>query len=321
MQEYLKKNSVNSKEDLDVFLKSLHGNLTVGFIKLANNLECMSVFLSMYNVDSFGDLQVLLRYSSLEKKCPCCDNLIRADKKTCSRACSQVLRFRDPNERERMSILQLKQWENFTDEHRKEMIHARKKGFIDKYGVDHNWKIEKVKEDRKKTWLEKYGFENPNKNEKQKQKLRDNLKQNHNLYFKFKSLKLPSGKIVKYQGYEDIVIMYHLQYVSESALHTENLSFDYYDTNLKRNRLYLPDFQIGETVFEVKSTFTVRQILNIRDKAIGVVNSGKSFKLILVQNDKEEMLTCKTNELLSLKENDYKKINWFKYEIDENTLN
>lgn len=56
-----------------------------------------------------------------------------------------------------------------------DVIASTRKLFLEKYGVDHPWKLEEVKERRKKTWLKNYGVENPGQSEEIKEKKKKTL--------------------------------------------------------------------------------------------------------------------------------------------------
>lgn len=80
----------------------------------------------------------------------------------------------------------------------------RKETMLTKYGVESYNSTDEFKNRRKKTWLEKYGVDNPTKNEAILQK---SMISNAKSEYRTKSLILPSGKVFRYQGFEDKAIL------------------------------------------------------------------------------------------------------------------
>lgn len=74
---------------------------------------------------------------------------------------------------------------------------------IKKYGVESYSSTEEFKTRRKHTWVEKYGVDNPTKSPVILQKV---MESNALSEYRSKLLTLPSGKVIRYQGYEDRVI-------------------------------------------------------------------------------------------------------------------
>jgi hypothetical protein len=68
-----------------------------------------------------------------------------------------------------------------------------------KYGVQHTGQLESVKTKFKQTCLTKYGVENPSQNAEIAEKASSNG-------YKIKKYELPSGKIIKCQGYEPFAL-------------------------------------------------------------------------------------------------------------------
>lgn len=133
----------------------------------------------------------------------------------------------------------------------------RKETMLGKYGVDsYNSTIE-FKERRKKTWIEKYGVDNPTKNA---EILHKSMVSSSKSAFRTKTLTLQSGKVFRYQGYEDKVIKELL----ESGIHEDdiltgpgNVPHIRYEFNGKKCRYY-PDIFLPKLnkVIEVKSEYT-----------------------------------------------------------------
>lgn len=133
----------------------------------------------------------------------------------------------------------------------------RKETMLKKYGVESYNSTEEFKERRKRTWIEKYGVDNPTKNE---EILHKSMLSNSKSEYRTKTLILPSGKVFRYQGFEDKVILELL----ESGIHEDelltgpgNVPHIRYEFEGKSHRyypdIYLPNYN---KVIEVKSEYT-----------------------------------------------------------------
>lgn len=105
---------------------------------------------------------------------------------------------------------------------------------------------------------------------------------------KYKEYKLPSGRIVKVQGYEPQALDKLLQLYDEldiiigvKNIHTEIGKIKYFQENKERS--YYPDFYIKSinTIIEVKSTYTynLHKIKNELKKQ-ACINAGLNFKFM-----------------------------------------
>jgi len=140
----------------------------------------------------------------------------------------------------------------FQNENVKEKIRATN---LEKYGVEHNLQREEVKEKIRATNLEKYGVEhsiqNPEIMEKQ-------IKSSYYL----KEYTLPSGSIIKIQGYEHYALdeLFHQENIDENDIVTgcKNVPTIWYtDVNEKRRRHFVDIFMPRQNkCIEVKSTWT-----------------------------------------------------------------
>jgi hypothetical protein len=128
---------------------------------------------------------------------------------------------------------------------------------MEKYGFESYNSTDEFKNRRKKTWIEKYGVDNPTKNQ---EILHKSMVTNSKSAYRTKTLILPSGKVFRYQGYEDKVIKELL----ESGIHEDdiltgpgNVPHIYYEFNGKKCRYY-PDIFLPllNKVIEVKSEYT-----------------------------------------------------------------
>jgi hypothetical protein len=146
-----------------------------------------------------------------------------------------------------------------------------------RYGCEYGLQNEEVKEKRRLSNLEKYGFENPLQREEIKEKMRQtNLqiygveyvaqcpeiyeKQNKNSYY-LKDYVLPSGNIIKIQGYEHYALdeLCKKENNNENDIITgsKNVPTIWYNNNGKKHRhfvdIYIPSMN---KCIEVKSTWT-----------------------------------------------------------------
>lgn len=133
----------------------------------------------------------------------------------------------------------------------------RKKTWLDKYGVDSYAKTSEFLDRRKATWLDKYGVDNPSKNQNVLNKI---LVANSKSEYKSKQMTLPSGKIIRYQGNEDKVIIDLIKAgIKENDIVTGpgNVPQIKYMFNGKIHTYY-PDIYIPRLnqIIEVKSLYT-----------------------------------------------------------------
>jgi len=133
----------------------------------------------------------------------------------------------------------------------------RKLTMLKKYGTESYNSTDEFKDRRKKTWMEKYGVDNPTKNE---EILHKSMLSNAKSEYRTKTLTLPSGKIIRYQGFEDQVIMDLLN----SGVHEDdivtgpgNVPHIKYEFEGKSCRYY-PDIYLPKLnkIIEVKSQYT-----------------------------------------------------------------
>jgi len=149
---------------------------------------------------------------------------------------------------------------------------------LEKYGVEYGLQSEEVKEKRRVTNLEKYGFENPLQREEIKEKSKqtcfkkygvEHPSQNIEIYEKMtkksyyiKDYILPSGNIIKIQGYEHFALDELLQKenINENDIITgcNNVPTIWYnDENGKNHRHFVDIFIPSQNCcIEVKSTWT-----------------------------------------------------------------
>jgi hypothetical protein len=198
--------------------------------------------------------------------------------------------------------------------------------FMVRYGVDWYSKSEEFKQKFKSSSIEKYGTEHPMLDSDYKEKVSKTIKEKYgeNWYvltkkfkehcfnskvqkygqpitgFKFKEYKLPSGKIIKVQGYENFALDILLKNYIE-----EDLAIIYSDIKeeigminyfmYEKDRIYLPDIYIKSEnkIIEVKSDYTYNLELqkNLLKKE-ACINNGISFEFWII-DDKGNLIEIK----------------------------
>jgi hypothetical protein len=159
--------------------------------------------------------------------------------------------------------------------------------YLKKYGM-HPLKTDEVKSKRINTCLEKYGG-HPNQNKEVQAKSEINS-------FAFKDYMMPSGCVVKYQGYENIAIDELVQIYEEEdiAIGRSNVpTIDYFVGEEKH--VYFPDFFIRSEnkIIEVKSEWTIQlRRANIEEKALATVKAGYKYEM-WIYNDKKVKVQTK----------------------------
>ena len=185
---------------------------------------------------------------------------------------------------------------------------------LKKYGVDYPSKNEEVKQKFKETCLKKYGKNTPLQNEEVKQKIKEtclkkygveNPSQNTEIMekcsknaYKLKEYILPSGTILKVQGYEN--------YALDELIQQENIPEEdiingcknvpeiwYDDENNKKHRHFVDIFIPSQNrCIEVKSTWTAEKKQdNIFLKQKAGKEAGYNYE-IWVYNGKGEKVKC-----------------------------
>ena len=123
-----------------------------------------------------------------------------------------------------------------------------------RYGVEHAMKLPETVQKRSRTNLERYGYSAAMNNPEVYKKALSRR-------YRIKNLILPSGRIVKCQGYEDRAILFHLRNFKENdILFNGELQIPYVKSDGTQG-MYRPDFadKVSRTLIEVKSYWTLRQ--------------------------------------------------------------
>jgi len=147
-----------------------------------------------------------------------------------------------------------------------------KKTYKEKYGIeiDCNFKLPNYYSDLKKSLERKYGVSNVSQLQYVKDKKRKTFQKNNNKLHpnwgnSWHEVSLPSGRIVKVQGYERFAIFYLLKDYKENEILISNKEIKektgefLYEKNNKVYRYY-PDFYIipENKIIEVKSIYTLK---------------------------------------------------------------
>ena len=186
---------------------------------------------------------------------------------------------------------------------------------LQKYGVEYSSQDPKTRLKFKETCLNKYGVENPSQSEEIKQLKKNTCFKNYGVEhpsqnpiilekclihgFKYKEYILPSGKIIKYQGYENFALDELLQ---NNVLEKEIINgcadvpeIWYTGLDKKTHRYYVDLFIPHQNkCIEVKSTYTITSNSEtIKLKQQSVKDAGYECE-IWVYNDKGIKVECYT---------------------------
>jgi glutathione peroxidase-family protein len=150
---------------------------------------------------------------------------------------------------------------------------------LEKYGVEYALQSQEIRQQIKDTCLEKYGFENPFQNEEIKDKIKETClekygvehvmqntevaeKSSKNAY-KLKEYTLPSGNIIKVQGYENYALDELLKEIPEEDIITgcQNVPEIWYDDEEGKKHRHFVDIFIPSQnrCIEIKSTWTAEK--------------------------------------------------------------
>jgi hypothetical protein len=156
-----------------------------------------------------------------------------------------------------------------------------KESYKQKFG-GHPKKTKEVQDKWKATCLKLYGG-HPNQNKEVQAKSEASS-------YKFRDYMMPSGSIVKLQGYEDIALDELVQLYEEEDIiigRSNVPTIDYYINDIKH--VYFPDFFIKteNKIIEIKSEWTIQlKRGNIEEKALATIKAGYKYE-IWVYNDKK----------------------------------
>lgn len=151
----------------------------------------------------------------------------------------------------------------------------------------HPLKTQEIISKRAETCLEKYGG-HPNQNLEVQEKSEANS-------YNYKVYMMPSGNLVKYQGYENLAIDELVQIYEEEdiCIGRSNIpSITYIINNIKH--VYFPDFFIKSEnkIIEVKSEWTITLGRgNVEEKAQATVKAGYKYEIWIYNNKKLKVET------------------------------
>lgn len=158
--------------------------------------------------------------------------------------------------------------------------------FKDKFG-GHPKQTQEVQDKWKATCVEKYGG-HPNQNKEVQVK-------SEATSFAFKDYMMPSGTVVKYQGYENLALDELVQLYEEEDIcvgRSHVPSVNYYVGDKKH--VYFPDFFIPSEnkIIEVKSQWTIQlRRGNIEEKATATVKAGYKYEIWVYNHKKVKVET------------------------------
>jgi hypothetical protein len=190
------------------------------------------------------------------------------------------------------------------------MIEKAKATCMEKYGVDNAGKDPEIKKKINEAYIKNYGMHplktpeiiakravtclkiyggHPNQNKEVQSK-------SEATSYKFRDYMMPSGNIVKVQGYENVALDELVQKYEEDDILIGRSSIptiDYYINDTKH--VYFPDFMIKSEnkIIEIKSEWTIQlKRGNVEEKALATVKAGYKYE-IWVYNDKKVKVQTK----------------------------
>ena len=204
-----------------------------------------------------------------------------------------------------------KTYSNKSNKEFKVIYNKRKETNNKKFGVDNCFQSPELRKKVEKTKLEKYGnkyYNNRIKAEKTNLKKygTNNVSQNSEIFekqqksaFKLKDYILPSGKIIKVQGYEPLALDLLLKIYKEEDLLIDNKDIEktigkiWYNKENNKRRRYYPDIYIisENKIIEVKSTWTYKcKKDNIFLKKQKCLEMNMRFEFMIF-NEKKQLLS------------------------------
>jgi hypothetical protein len=163
-----------------------------------------------------------------------------------------------------------------------------KKNNLKKWGVEYVLQNEQIKQKGVETCMRKYGVKNPTQNPEIAEKALSGYKTKYYVF--------PSGKTVKYQGYENLALNELIQTISENDIlnsRTDVPSIWYTTNDGISHRHYVDIFIPTKNLcIEVKSVWTITfASSNIYLKQQAAKDLGYKYE-IWVYNKKEEKIFC-----------------------------
>jgi predicted nuclease of restriction endonuclease-like RecB superfamily len=158
--------------------------------------------------------------------------------------------------------------------------------YIEKFGM-HPKKTAEVHNKWVATCLERYGG-HPNQNAEVQAK-------SEKTSFAYKDYMMPSGNIVKYQGYENLALDELVKLYDEEDIKIGRSvvpTIIYHIDNVKH--VYFPDFYIKSEnkIIEVKSEWTLQLYrAHVEEKAKATIHSGYKFEIWVYDRNKKKLDT------------------------------
>lgn len=205
--------------------------------------------------------------------------------------------FKDPSVREKISATIKerygKNWYTETEEFQEKYLRSS----LEKYGKSHHSQNEVIKIRSKETCLKKYGATSYITSEEHKEFMLEKWGIEYPFHGKYKDYVLPSGRIVKVQGYENHALDLLLKtYKEEDLLIVDKEirerigKIEYFDKYKNKNRQYLCDIYLIplNKVIEVKSEFTLMRNLEINlIKRESCISKGLDYEFWVFNNKTE----------------------------------
>lgn len=170
---------------------------------------------------------------------------------------------------------------------KKNRIIKMKNTNLERYGVESVAQVENIKKKKVDICLKKYGVEYISQKPEILEKIQKNSK-------KLKEYKMPSGKIIKIQGYEPWALDELLKIYNEEKIITSKVEVPkiLYNENNKKH-LYFPDIYIPQEnkIIEVKSTWTYKKYLyNVNLKAKATRDMGYNYEIWCYDGKKNKII-------------------------------
>ena len=224
------------------------------------------------------DVKIKIKTTNLEKYGDTCPLRNKVIKEKAKQTCLDKYGVENPSQNE--DIKQNKKdtcFKNFGVEHSFQSTHIRNKAkqtILEKYGVENISSCPEIRIKAQNTMFKKFGVFHALQNT-------DLLEKSFNTGCKFKDYILPSGKIIKYQGYENFAL--------DELINNENIAEEnilngltnvpeiwYNGIDNKKHRYYVDLFiPYQKRCIEVKSDFTItRDYETIKRKQEAVKDAG-----------------------------------------------
>ena len=184
------------------------------------------------------------------------------------------------------------------------------KSCLEKYNVTNIMHLKEYKDKVNEIWFKNYGG-HPKRNKEVQEKWRETCLQkygghpNQNIEVQakseataycYKDYMMPSGKVIKYQGYEnlaldDLINMYDEDDIILGRSYIPTIEYNINDIK----HVYFPDIYIKSEnkIIEIKSEWTIKlKRGNVEEKALATINAGYRYE-IWVYNDKKVKVETK----------------------------